>query len=148
MHRDTVKRSFRPEIQQLHTAIEEEWDNTPQSTAWSTLCKGDVSHCMRQMLITPDTDWFNDPHPYLFLYFSKVSVILLVIYEHLNTLKNNLALMAMFSYNLHRAQPEKAQPGSSLGFFLGPCLSREFFLATVLLHLHCLLFGVLGWVSV
>uniref|UniRef100_A0A8C7HCS9 Integrin alpha FG-GAP repeat containing 2 n=1 Tax=Oncorhynchus kisutch TaxID=8019 RepID=A0A8C7HCS9_ONCKI len=27
-------------------------------------------------------------------------------------------------------------------------LSREFFLATVLLHLHCLLFGVLGWVSV
>jgi positive regulator of sigma E activity len=35
-----------------------------------------------------------------------------------------------------------------LGFFLGSGLSREFFLATVLLHLHCLLFGVLGWVSV
>ena len=33
-------------------------------------------------------------------------------------------------------------------FFLGFGLSREFFLATVLLHLHCLLFGVLGWVSV
>ncbi|XP_071253412.1 NADH dehydrogenase (ubiquinone) complex I, assembly factor 6-like isoform X1 [Salvelinus alpinus] len=30
----------------------------------------------------------------------------------------------------------------------GSGLSREFFLATVLLHLHCLLFGVLGWVSV
>ncbi|CDQ66642.1 unnamed protein product [Oncorhynchus mykiss] len=31
-----------------------------------------------------------------------------------------------------------------------PCCphSREFFQATVLLHLHCLLFGVLGWVSV
>ena len=38
--------------------------------------------------------------------------------------------------------------GSSLGFFLGSGLSREFFLATVLLHLHCLLVGVLGWVSV
>jgi hypothetical protein len=41
-----------------------------------------------------------------------------------------------------------SQPGSSLIFFLGFGLSREFFLATVLLHLHCLLFGVLGWVSV
>jgi hypothetical protein len=39
-------------------------------------------------------------------------------------------------------------PGSSQGFFLGFGLSREFSLATVLLHLHCLLFGVLGWVSV
>ena len=39
-------------------------------------------------------------------------------------------------------------PGSSLGFFLGFSLSREFFLATVLLHLHCLLFKVLGWLSV
>uniref|UniRef100_A0A8C7IU92 Extended synaptotagmin-like protein 1b n=1 Tax=Oncorhynchus kisutch TaxID=8019 RepID=A0A8C7IU92_ONCKI len=41
-----------------------------------------------------------------------------------------------------------SQPGSSLVFFLGSCLSKEFFLATVLLHLHCLLFEVLGWVSV
>ena len=64
---------------------------------------------------------------------------LLVIYEHLN-------ILAMFCYNLYPAQPE--EPGSSLGFFLGFGLSREFFLATILLHLHCLLFGVLGWVSV
>ena len=41
-----------------------------------------------------------------------------------------------------------SEPGSSLGFFLGSCLSREFFLANLLLHLHCFLFGVLGWVSV
>ena len=41
-----------------------------------------------------------------------------------------------------------SQPGSSLGSFLGFGLSREIFLATVHLHLHCLLFGVLGWVSV
>ena len=27
-------------------------------------------------------------------------------------------------------------------------LSWDFFLANVVLHLHCLLFGVLGWVSV
>jgi hypothetical protein len=35
---------------------------------------------------------------------------LLVIYEHLNILKNNLALMAMYSYNLHPAQPEEDWP--------------------------------------
>ncbi len=33
----------------------------PQSTTWSTLCEGDVSHCMRQMVVTPETDWFSDP---------------------------------------------------------------------------------------
>ena len=33
-------------------------------------------------------------------------------------------------------------------FSLGFGLSREFFLATVLLHLYCLLFGFLGWLSV
>jgi hypothetical protein len=41
-----------------------------------------------------------------------------------------------------------SEPGSALGFFLGSGLSREFSLATVLLHLHYLLFGVFGWVSV
>jgi hypothetical protein len=25
-----------------------------------------VSHCMRQMVVTPDADWFSDPCPYLF----------------------------------------------------------------------------------
>ncbi len=33
----------------------------PQSTTWSTLCEGDVLHCVRQMVVTPDTDWFSDP---------------------------------------------------------------------------------------
>ncbi len=32
----------------------------PQSTTWSTLCEGDVVHCVKQMLVTPDTDWFSD----------------------------------------------------------------------------------------
>ncbi len=45
-------------IQQLHTAIEEEWTNIPQARI-----KGDVLHCVRQMVVTPDTDWFSDP-PY------------------------------------------------------------------------------------
>ncbi len=55
-------------IQQLRTAIEEEWTNIPQSTTWSTLCKGDVLHCVRQMVVTLDTDWYQyqslspDPH--------------------------------------------------------------------------------------
>ncbi len=33
----------------------------PQSTTWSTLCEGDVLHCVRPMVVTPDTDWFLDP---------------------------------------------------------------------------------------
>ncbi len=33
----------------------------PQSTTWSTLCEGDVLYCVRQMVVTPDTDWFSDP---------------------------------------------------------------------------------------
>ncbi len=33
----------------------------PQSTTWSTLCEGDVLHCVRQMVVTPDTDWLSDP---------------------------------------------------------------------------------------
>ena len=68
-----------------------------------------------------------------------------VIYERLN-------ILAMYCYNLNPAQPEEDWPPLnawfSLGFFLGSGLSRKFFLATELLHLHCLLFGVLGWVSV
>ncbi len=32
----------------------------PQSTTWSTLCE-DVLHCVRQMVVTPDTDWISDP---------------------------------------------------------------------------------------
>ena len=43
----------------------------PQSTAWSTVCEGGVSHCMRQMVITPNTDWFSDSRPYFYF---KVSV--------------------------------------------------------------------------
>ena len=39
----------------------------PQSTAWSTLCEGDVSRWMRKMVVTPEADWFSDQRPYLFL---------------------------------------------------------------------------------
>ncbi len=31
----------------------------PQSTTWSTLCEKDVLHCVRQMVVTPDTDWYQ-----------------------------------------------------------------------------------------
>ncbi len=33
------------------------------TTTWSTLCEGDVLHCVRQMVVTPDTDCFSDPGP-------------------------------------------------------------------------------------
>ncbi len=32
----------------------------PQSTTWSTLCEGDVLQCVRQMVVTPNTDWYSD----------------------------------------------------------------------------------------
>ncbi len=31
--------------------------HSPQSTTWSTLCEGHVLHCVRQIVVTPDTDW-------------------------------------------------------------------------------------------
>ena len=57
------------DIQQLRTAIEEVWDNIPQATinSRSILCEGDVFCCLRQMVVTPDTDWFSDARPYLLL---------------------------------------------------------------------------------
>ena len=51
----------------------------PQSLAWSTLYEGDVSRGMRQLVVTPDTDWFSDPRSYL-LFFWKVSVTNRCIY--------------------------------------------------------------------
>lgn len=43
--------------QQLQTGIEKEWNDIPQAVVnnWTTLCKGDVSHCRRQIVITPDS---------------------------------------------------------------------------------------------
>ncbi len=50
-------------IQQLHTILKRSGPtlHSPQSTTWSTLCEGDVLHCVRQIVVTPDTDWFSDP---------------------------------------------------------------------------------------
>ncbi len=51
-------------IQQLRTAIEEEWTNIPQATINNLIISmRDVLHCVRQMVVTPDTDWFSDPPP-------------------------------------------------------------------------------------
>ncbi len=47
-------------IQQLRTAIEEEWTNIPRATI------NNLINSMRrrwQMVVTPDTDWFSDPPP-------------------------------------------------------------------------------------
>jgi hypothetical protein len=40
--------------------IEEEGDNIPQATIniWITLCEGDVSCCMRQMVVKPNLTGF------------------------------------------------------------------------------------------
>ncbi len=48
-------------IQQLPLKRSGPTSHRPQSTTWSTLCEGDVLHCVRQMVVTPDTDWFTYP---------------------------------------------------------------------------------------
>ncbi len=48
-------------IQQLPLKRSGPTSHGPQSTTWSTLCEGDMLHCVRQMVVTPDTDWFSDP---------------------------------------------------------------------------------------
>ncbi len=54
-------------IQQLRTAIEEKWTNIPQATINNLINSMQlyVLQCLRQMVVTPDTDWFSDhPGPY------------------------------------------------------------------------------------
>ncbi|ROL55047.1 Transposable element Tc1 transposase [Anabarilius grahami] len=52
-------------IQQLRTANEEEWTNIPQATINNLInSMRRVLHCVRQMVVTPDTDWFSDPPQY------------------------------------------------------------------------------------
>jgi hypothetical protein len=64
-------------IQQLHAAVEQEWDNILRdltNSLMNSICEGDVSHCMSQMVLTSDTDWFSDPRTYfkklLFIFWS------------------------------------------------------------------------------
>jgi hypothetical protein len=59
-----------------------------------------------------------------------------------------LTLLFIYTQDSQKRTGHPSEPGSSLGFFLGSGLSKEFFLDTVPLHLPCLLFKVLGWVSV
>ncbi len=50
--------------QQLHTAIEAEWTNIPQATINNLInsrCRRCVALCEANG-VTPDTDWFLDPH--------------------------------------------------------------------------------------
>jgi hypothetical protein len=69
------------------------------------------------------------------------------VYAGRRTFRNIRNILAMFCYNLHPAQQEVDWP-PLIAWFLSGFLPREFFLATMLLHLHCWLFGVLAWVSV
>ncbi len=59
----------------------------PQSTTWSASCEGDVLHCMRQMVVTPDTDWFSDPHilewPFIVASLRHTCAIIMLSNQHL-----------------------------------------------------------------
>jgi hypothetical protein len=44
------------------------------ATINNLVCERDVSRYMRQMMVTPDNDWFSDPRPYLFLYSQSYEV--------------------------------------------------------------------------
>ena len=51
-------------IQQLRTAIPGVGQHsTGHNQQPDQLCNGDVSRFMRQMVVTPDSDWFSNPHP-------------------------------------------------------------------------------------
>jgi hypothetical protein len=56
---------FRPISSNFAQPLKSGTSHRPQTTE-STLCKGDVSHCLRQMLVTLDCDWFSGPRPYPF----------------------------------------------------------------------------------
>lgn len=80
---------------------------------------------------------------------------LLVIYKRLKILNNGVALinghvltLIVSTKHSQKKTGYPSEPGSSIGCFLNSYLSREFSLATVHLHLHCLLIVVLDWVSV
>uniref|UniRef100_A0A4W5QJU1 TP53 induced glycolysis regulatory phosphatase b n=1 Tax=Hucho hucho TaxID=62062 RepID=A0A4W5QJU1_9TELE len=55
----------------------------------------------------------------------------------MNILKSCPCSVIICTRHSQKRTGHPSQPGSSLGFFLGFGLSREFFLATVLLHLQC-----------
>ncbi len=66
----------------------------PQSTTWSTLCEGDVLHCVRKMVVTPETDWFSDPPktvklhilewPFIVASLRHTCAIIMLSYQHLD----------------------------------------------------------------
>ncbi len=65
----------------------------PQSTTWSTLCEGDVLHCVRQMVVTPDTDWFSHPNtvklhilewPFIVASLRQICPIIMLSNQHLD----------------------------------------------------------------
>ncbi len=67
-------------IQQLCTAIEEEWTNIPQATI------NNLINSMRrswQVVVTPDTDWFSDPPPRTSL--RHTCAIIMLSNQHLDT---------------------------------------------------------------
>jgi hypothetical protein len=53
---------------QYTVTLHSHWRGVGQhSTGHNQLCEVDVSSCRRQMVVTPDTDWFSDPHPLPFV---------------------------------------------------------------------------------
>ncbi len=45
----------------LQGSVHNSWKLKTSHQQPDQLCEGDVLHCVRQMVVTPDTDWFSDP---------------------------------------------------------------------------------------
>jgi hypothetical protein len=69
----------------------------PQSTAWSTVCEGEVSRCMRQMVVTTDIDWISDSRPYLFLTVSVTNRCIMYLYVSISREIHRLGLNEFIS---------------------------------------------------
>ncbi len=83
-------------IQQLHTAIEEEWTNITQlqSTTWSTLCEGDVLHCVLHK-------WWS--HQILTGFWTPPNTVKLHILEWpfiVASLRHTCAIIMLFNHHL------------------------------------------------
>ncbi len=88
-------------IQQLRTAIEEEWTNIPQATI------NNLINSMRrrwQMVVTPDTDWFS----FIFLFSVYIQCSPLILAPLVNMSKgsceNKSALFILFIFHSKNSQ--------------------------------------------
>ena len=88
-------------IQHLHSAIEKKWDNIPQATINSLISSmWRRCLCMKQIVLTPNTDWFSDPCSYFLLFCFDISEqhMHIGIPSHVKSLDKGLISIDLFIF--------------------------------------------------